>query len=304
MGLLFFNIAFIFSFDRIYPEECKINCIAEVTSMKEKKTYYNKYIVRVLENKEIEKSKNTKLIIYVDKKLNFVPSDVINICGNFQKAEENRNYGGFNYRRFLKQEKIYGIVYCDKVIKIGENSKIINFEKVRLYISNKIESIYDGEYSDFLNGILIGKKEGISDDIKENFKNSSISHILAISGMHVTYIVVGLTYFLKKILKSNKLKNTILIFFLISFTAITGFSVSCIRACIMNIMVLLSGNIYRKNNFYISFIFSLIIILIINPFNIFNVGMWLSYAGTLGIVMFYNFFVRFYITKINKIIFY
>ena len=68
----------------------------------------------------------------------------------------------------------------------------------------------------------------------------------------------------------------------------------------MNILIMLSFNLYRKNNFYISFILSLIIIILSNPFNFLNVGMWLSFMGTFGIVNFYNFFVKIVERKLNK----
>ena len=70
MGLLLYNIAFVFSFDKIYPEKCEIEGIAKIISIVEEKEYYNKYIVKFLSNKK------TKLIIYTDKKENFIPGDI------------------------------------------------------------------------------------------------------------------------------------------------------------------------------------------------------------------------------------
>ncbi len=291
MGLLLYNIAFVFSFDKIYPEKCEIEGIAKIISIVEEKEYYNKYIVKFLSNKK------TKLIIYTDKKENFIPGDIISIKGKFEKAQKARNYGGFNYRNYLKQQKIHGIVYCEKISKIKESFHI---QKVRLYIYNKINNLYKDEYSKFLNGILIGKSDELSDNIKENFRDSSISHILAISGLHVSYVVIGLKFILDKIINSKKIKNILIIMFLFFFAFFTGFSSSCIRACIMNVMIFLNSNLHRKNNFYINFLLAFFIIISINPFNIFNVGMWLSFFGTLGIVLFYNFFVRISEIKLKK----
>lgn len=58
-------------------------------------------------------------------------------------------------------------------------------------------------------------------------------------------------------------------------------------------MLLLSQNFYRKNNFYVTIIFTFLIMIFINPYNIFAVGMWLSFGGTLGIVLFQKFLKRF-----------
>ena len=117
--------------------------------------------------------------------------------------------------------------------------------------------------------------------------------MLAISGMHVAYVIIGVQVILDKLINSRKLKNYIIILILGFFVIITGGSPSCMRACIMSAMLLLSQNFYRKNNFYVTIVFTFLILLLINPYNIFAVGMWLSFGGTLGIVLFHRFLKRF-----------
>lgn len=119
-----------------------------------------------------------------------------------------------------------------------------------------------------------------------------MSHVLAISGMHVSYVIIGVQVILDKLVNSRKTKNYIIILILAFFVLITGGAPSCMRACIMSGMLLVSQNFYRKNNFYITIFFTFCVLLFINPFNIFAVGMWLSFGGTLGIVLFHNFLKR------------
>lgn len=120
-----------------------------------------------------------------------------------------------------------------------------------------------------------------------------MSHVLAISGMHISYVVIGIQAILNKLINNKKLKNYILILILAFFAIITGASSSCVRACIMSAMLLISQNFYRKNNFYVTVLITFMILLFMNPYNIFAVGMWLSFGGTLGIVLFQKFFKRF-----------
>lgn len=120
-----------------------------------------------------------------------------------------------------------------------------------------------------------------------------MSHVLAISGMHISYVVIGIQFVLNKFINNQKLKNYILILILAFFAIITGASSSCVRACIMSAMLFISQNFYRKNNFYITILFTFMVLLFMNPYNIFSVGMWLSFGGTLGIVLFQKFFKRF-----------
>lgn len=112
-----------------------------------------------------------------------------------------------------------------------------------------------------------------------------MSHILAVSGMHISYLVLGFEFGLKKFL-GKKYTRVITIFILIFYLCLVGFSPSIVRAVLMGIMSILSKLIYRKNDIYTSIALSLFIILIYNPYLIFQVGLQLSYGGTLGIIFF------------------
>lgn len=292
MGVIF-NITSIFLFDKKYPDECELQAIAEVVSNRTEKERSESYIVKI-KNSSIENVKNTKIILYTSKGQNLKYGDIIKISGKFSKPDGSRNYKGFDYRNYLKQSKIHGSIYCKNAEQIGYKNSLMSkifLLKNKLYIT--LDAIYKGNTNAFLKGILLGDSSNLDNEIKENFKNSSMSHVLAISGMHVSYVIIGVQAILDKIINSKKLKNYILMLFLIFFVIITGCSPSCIRACIMSIMLLISQNFYRKNNFYISILFTFILLIFMNPYNIFAVGMWLSFGGTLGIVLFHRFLKRF-----------
>lgn len=295
---LIYNLALIFSFDKKYPEQASINILAQVVSMKKEKERSNSYTVKIIES-NIENTKNTKIIIYTKKEIDLKYGDIVQISGVFSKGEVARNYKGFNYRNYLKQSKIYGSMYASNIKVVWHKSSII--EKIFI-LKNKLYKTLETIYYDentiaFLKGILLGDSSNLNDEIKNNFKDSSMSHVLAISGMHVSYVIIGVQAVLNKFVNSRKLKNYITILILAFFVIITGCAPSCMRACIMSGMLLISQNFYRKNNFYISILFTFIVLLFINPFNILAVGMWLSFGGTLGIVLFHKFLLRFFECK-------
>jgi ComEC/Rec2-related protein len=125
--------------------------------------------------------------------------------------------------------------------------------------------------------------------------------------MHVIYVITGISFILDKFIKRRKLKNYILIFFLIFFAIFTGGSSSCIRACIMTGMNILAQNLYRKNDAVTSWLIALDIILFINPYNIESVGMWLSFIAAFSLIksdyIFENFkrlFAKFHINLIKN----
>ena len=103
--------------------------------------------------------------------------------------------------------------------------------------------------------------------------------------MHVSYIILCIDYILKKLLgyrKSKYISIVIIIFYML----IVGFSPSIARASIMGILTVVSSLIYRKSDTLNNISFSALILLIINPFIIYDLGFIYSYAGTLGIVLF------------------
>lgn len=182
--------------------------IVVIESNKQEKEYVNKYICKVESFNNNTQYKNTKLILYTDKSENFEYGDKLKIYGELSLAEESRNYKGFNYRRTLWQNNIYGILNANKIIKIGYKNSI---EKLLNNLKIKLESNIDGiniknDYKSFLKGILLGDTNDISDGTKNNFRDASLSHILAISGMHISYIIIIINFSLKK-LNNKKIKR-------------------------------------------------------------------------------------------------
>ena len=134
-------------------------------------------------------------------------------------------------------------------------------------------------------GILVGYKDEIPEEIQENFKESNISHILAVSGLHVSYIIIAVSKSLEKIQGKRRSKITT-IFFIILYMFITNFSPSVVRASLMVITSILAKLTYNKNDIWTSMSISLLIILVYNPYLIISTGVLLSYAGTIGIIIF------------------
>ena len=266
----------------------KIICIVE--SNMEEKEYYNRYKVKVIECNAIENLRQKSFYIHIKKNCleNLKYGDMIQLDGKYQKVEGQRNYGGFDYQRYLKTKKIYGIITASN-IKILETRKANIFMMIAndnfLNIKNNIDKVFKKEIAEILKGLLLGDSSNIEEDIKENFKNASISHILAISGIHISYIIIGVNKLLNKII-GKKATKIVVIIILIIYMFITGFSASIIRATIMGILVIISNLVYRKNDIWTSISISIFLILFYNPYLIMNIGLQLSYLGTIGIILF------------------
>lgn len=233
--------------------------------------------------------RNNKKILINIKMSQDIPSmkygDSLYIEGEFKQPEEARNYKGYNYKQYLKTKKIIGTVELEKakILKSSNGSFIHNIQK---YIKDTINGTLTDEEGNLLLAILLGDKDKLSEDIQESFKTSNLSHMLAVSGAHVSYIILGLTYVLQNSIIGKKNEKIVCIIFLLFFMAITNFTPSVTRACIMAVLTLFSGIIYRKSDVYTNISVAALITLIFNPYNLLDLGFQLSYGGTIGIIIF------------------
>ena len=249
--------------------------------------YTYKYIVKA----KTGQLKNKKFIIYINKNNNklFKYGDLIKIQGEYSSPQTARNYKGFDYSKYLKTLKIYGIIKIKEANLLKEND--LNF--VLISINNLKQKMIDHanknmpqKTANLLLGLLIGQKDNIQEDIIKSFRTANLSHILAVSGAHTSYIILGLTYIITKSKAPRRIGYIITIIILLVFIIITGASYSVIRACIMSIITISAKLFYKKENFFISICVSLFIILIQNPFAINDIGLKLSFLGTIGIIVF------------------
>ena len=268
-------------------EEVSIKAI--IISEPVDKDYKKTYTIKVEEINGDKKYKNTKLLLDIKKsELKEEPEfgDEIEIIGELKKPNGARNYKGFDYKQYLKSKKIYATVSSENYKIISKNkidiiSKVIN--SVQNNMKSNINKILNEEEAALCIGILVGDREAISEQTEDNFKKSNLTHMLAVSGSHITYIINALAMLLGKTSKRTSKIFTIII--LIFFMALTGFTFSVIRACIMGILVLLASLMYRKPDTINNLGISSFIILLFNPYAISDAGFLLSYGGTIGIVL-------------------
>lgn len=310
------NVIITFSnnkYENLYSNLEEVELIGKIVDNGTEKEYKYVYKIKVETINGEDKYKNTNLYLNLNKNLDIKYGDKIKLEGKYIKPNISRNYKGFNYLEYLKTMKIYGTVQASRIMILQNDTNNIIFtysNKIFLKIKDLIQTNMDTEKANLLLGILLGYKDGISENIKEDFSKSNISHILAISGLHISYIVLAITKFSEKIF-GKKEAPKITIAFIIAYMFITNFSPSVTRAGIMAIMILLSRITHNKNDIWTSIAMSLLLILISNPYLIMNAGLLLSFAGTIGIIIFQksinNFFqklkskIKIYKYNANKI---
>ncbi len=287
-----------FSNQRVYFEAR----VVSPPDVRENKTSYVVDVKRISNNKKaVNINSRALLSVYGpehSKKL-YRYGDIIKGAGKSMMPSRARNAGAFDYRRFLSSQNIYSsiITFPSDIMSPGQGdiNPLIRFS---LYLRDRIISMVDlslpAEHAGLLKGLVIGERSGLSEEVKQNFNDSGLTHILCVSGANVAYIA-GACIFLLGILRVGQpLSNLITMAVLVLFVLITGSSPPVVRAGIMGMMLLSAGIFQRKSDALNSISAACLAILLFNPLCIYDIGFQLSFAGTTGIVLFYKRLANFF----------
>ncbi|MBE6934225.1 MAG: DNA internalization-related competence protein ComEC/Rec2 [Ruminococcaceae bacterium] len=153
----------------------------------------------------------------------------------------------------------------------------------RHHLSHRIQELFPGDSGAFASALLLGDRSGIDYELNTSFRASGISHVIAVSGLHVTILVT----LLQTILLRRRLLSCLLgIPLLILFAAVIGFTPSVTRACIMQSLMLLAMVLKREYDPLTSLSFAALVMLVWNPLVILSVSFQLSVGCMLGIFLF------------------
>lgn len=279
---------------------------------------YNTYIVKILEIKENDKFKIMKYInlgevygrIKTLKKLEY--GNTYSLNGVISPFEKERNYKGFNskiynnglgiyYEISNHKNKIKEIVNSKTIIgNISETLDIIRWkinefkEKYAEHIKTKMKN------SSIFIGLITGETGSISEETKDEFKNTGIYHLLAISGSHIVYVVLIVEYISKK-QKSRPLRNITKIFAIMLYIQITSYTASVMRAGYIVIFKYIVDLTNKKTSLNALMQNTLFIILITNPYKLFDLGLHLSYGGVIGILLYDKYIKRLILKKEKEV---
>ena len=185
----------------------------------------------------------------------------------------------FNYKKYLYNKRVYYTLKIDNIKILNENSN--PFIKLKNRVIKHVNSYKDSTY---LYAFILGKTELISDEVLTSYRENGISHLFALSGLHVSIFSSILLFILKK-LRFKEILNYVLIFiFLLLFSFITGFSPSILRATLLFFLLGINKvfylNIRTLDILYLVFI----ILVIINPFIIYNLSFILSFTAAFFLI--------------------
>lgn len=212
---------------------------------------------------------------------NYSFGDKIYIEGEISVPNNNTIPNNFNYKDYLYHKYIYYIIKIDKIKMISKNDNI--FLNIKNSIYKRIDKI---KYNNYLYAFILGKSYYIDSEVLNNYKINGITHLFALSGLHVSMFSSIILFILKKIKLSEKLSYFITSLFLIFFAFIASFTPSIVRSVLFFILSSINNvyYLYIKPKYLLYIVFSILIF--INPFYIYDTGFILSFCISFFILLF------------------
>ncbi len=247
-------------------------------------------MVRLLEASFLEAHTKTRETLYITIKagepvpafgqrfravcLLYIPSDAM-------------NGGGFDYALYLKSKNIFlrgtaekGTMEIVGAFPLTVSDRIYQLNR---YCTKVIDRHFPKDAAAVLQAMCLGNKESMSEQLEEALSVSGLSHMVSVSGMHISTLLAAL-YVLISFLKGKRNRYVWLICGLVLFFMIfTGGGVSVVRASIMSILMVLAPLICRKADPITSLAFAAGVIVCLNPLAAFDAGFILSFAASFGI---------------------
>ena len=212
-----------------------------------------------------------KVLVNYYSDINVSYGDYIYVYGVFKKPKENGNFNLFNYKRYLLSNKINYVVTASKITIIKKNDNV--FYTLKNNLLKRIESA--NRSKGYILAFLYADKSLIEKDIYTKYQKIGVSHLFAVSGMHVSLISIVLLKLLNKI-KERK-RYIIVSIFLSIYLFLTNFTISMVRATFQFILFFInkSFKLNIDNSNIVILLFSILVI--INPYNIYNIGFLFSF---------------------------
>ncbi len=232
------------------------------------------------------------------------------IPNKFKEIEAAKNPNQFDYKQFLKFNNIFYQAYfkANEIEVLNTKSRNITvwfFSKIynlRTYYRTKIQELLPNkDNAAVASALILGDKQLLHKDLQEKYQDTGAMHILAVSGLHVGIISLGIMLilgFMHGFKAGNKVKGLIAIIFLWLFACLTGLAPSVTRATLMfSIIILGQQFIGRPSKIFNSLAASAFILLLLNPLLLMNLGFQLSYLAVIGIVVFHPQIMKLYEPK-------
>ncbi|TYP48672.1 DNA internalization-related competence protein ComEC/Rec2 [Thermosediminibacter litoriperuensis] len=278
-----------------YAGNCRtvIGVVASPPEVDETKTAYEIKTLYILQGGKYIKAPGRIRVSVVHKDsagvLNY--GDVVEFSGYLRMPTNYENPGGFDYRGYLARKGITATMFSREMKYMGRDD-VNPLVKTALGIRDGIQDFYrkhlPPKMAALLTGIVLGLKGDIPADTLKAFSDGGVIHVLAASGLNVTIVYAAI----QRVLNFFNLSPAFCFFAgsaaVLFYSLMAGMSPPVLRAALMLEVVMLGRLVGRKSDPVNSLCFAGFLLLLINTYNIFSASFQLSFAATLGLILFYR----------------
>lgn len=222
-----------------------------------------------------------KILLYTPDEKIVKEGDVVSFDKKIEIWEDASNPGQFSSRNYYFSKGIYYHTYA-KTIRVKRYQRPYYetvIQRSRNYLKKQLGIQYKKEVKNFLNGMMLGDKSELSDEVKDDFKESGLIHLLAVSGLHISLAGRGVYQFVWKFCGNFLASSMIGMSSAVFYCILTGMSVSSLRAVLMLGVYFLSQILGEHYDILSSASFSGSVLLILWPFRIFDTGFLYSFLA-------------------------
>lgn len=180
----------------------------------------------------------------------------------------------------------FGGADADHVVRTGRrNTPRALASRLNQKLCAALSLHYDSDAAGLLSAMLLGNRASLSSATTYHFRRAGVSHLLALSGMHISVLAFAVMRLTALFPLSKRMRSLLLLLFLALFSVLTGLSASILRAAIMTAFVQCAGLLRRDNDPFTSLPFAAALIVAVNGIAVLDIGLWLSVFATLGILL-------------------
>ncbi len=260
-------------------------------------TNSGKYRIRLTNaffyNDSINVHSSLACFLYINSRPMVEYGDSLEVYGTFLQFQKKRNPGQFNLRQFYQRKGIFGLLLPEDGLEIiVRRNHRKSFQGLVYDIRNRISAIFyrclHRNDAGLLTALILGDKSGLDPALKSQFQSIGVVHVLAVSGLHVGYIVLILSTIVSLMKIPWGYDKIVIMIGLLFYAGITGFTPSVSRACLMAGLYMIGLLLNRNANPWNIISASSYVILVVKPHQLFDLGFILSFSAVISIIFFYK----------------
>ncbi|MGM8361498.1 ComEC/Rec2 family competence protein [Flavobacterium sp. ARAG 55.4] len=274
----------------------KEHSVTLVIREKLKNTTYNQRYIALIKSID-HKNYSGKILLNISKESTLQTlqtGNILRIQAYIQKNKKPDNPNQFNYGSYLDKKQIYAQIYANlTAIELSselQKDSWFYIAKIRTRITDNLQKAhFDPTALTVAAALILGQRQDIDPGIVQDYQYAGAIHILSVSGLHVGFIFLFLNFILIPIPNTRKgsfLKLSIILSCLFIFAFVAGLSPSIVRSVTMFSFVAIGLHLRRSVNIYHTLLVSILLILLFQPYFLFDAGFQLSYLAVFFIVWF------------------